>query len=454
MYTKESKEYQPSFLMDEMIAPLLDHENELFKITKAIDWVSLSQELSIFYCLDNGRPSKPSRLKVGLLILKHLYKLSDEAAVDTLKQNLYAQYLCNVSLEKGKQFLNSSSLTKFRKQIGIEGIKIIEQEVFNSLQRANLLKGRKLVTDTTVVASNIAYPTDINLLEKVRIKTIKFLKQAKELGAKTYRTYKRTAKKVFITYQKVRHHTTKSRRKVQKKLLQFSKRNIKQLKEAKNKINNIAGDCLTKTKEQFLKQTGQFLDIADKLLLQQTALYKGNAVKERIVSIHKPHIRPMVRGKYPIEVEFGPKVLLNLKNNFLFLEELIFNNASDSQLLGASIQGYKQRFKRLPTQLAADRGFWSLQNYDFAEKLGISKIAIENKGKSSHLKGKPFRERLRRARCSIEAKISLAKRKYGLNRSLYNIADGEEIWIRLGLMAMNLKALVRQSSYGKAVGYG
>lgn len=453
MYTQEPKEQQPTFIFDTMITPLLDQDNALFKITRAIDWVSLSEKLAQFYCLNNGRPSKPSRLKVGLLILKHLYKVSDNDACNTLKENLYVQYLCNVSLEKGKQFINSSSLAKFRKQIGLEGIKVIEQEVFNSLQRANLLKGRKLILDTTVVPSNIAYPTDVSLLEKVRRKAIRSLEQAKQFGIKTYRTYKRTAKKAFITYQKIRHHTAKFRRKTQKKLLQFSGRNIKQLKEATEQISNAVRSGIDKSKEQFLKETKQFLNVASKILTQQKDVYKELPVKERIVSIHKPHIRPMVRGKYPVEVEFGSKALLNLKNNFLFLTDVQFNNISDSQLLDTAIKGYKQCFGHLPTQLAADRGFWSKENYALACDYGIPKIAIENKGKSSYLKNKPFRERLRRLRCSIEARISLAKRKYGLDRSLYNIANGEEIWIRLGLMAMNLKTACSERSR-TAFGYG
>jgi transposase, IS5 family len=147
----------------------------------------------------------------------------------------------------------------------------------------------------------------------------------------------------------------------------------------------------------------------------------------------------MVRGKYPVEVEFGPKALLNLQSDSLFLEDIQFNNISDTHLLETSLQKYKERFGRYPTQLAADRGFWSKENRQLAQDYGIKKIAIENKGKSSYLKGKPFRERLRRLRCKIEAKISLAKRKYGLNRCLYSIQGGEEIWARLGLLSMNLK---------------
>lgn len=452
MYTKESKEYQYKLLQDSMITPFLDKSHPLYKISQVIDWVSLSEKLGQFYCPDNGRPTKPSRLKIGLLILKHMYQISDEDTLDTLKTNIYAQYLCDVTLEQIslKKILCSSSLTKFRRQIGKSAVQLIEDEVLNCLKRAKLLKGKKLVCDTTVVPSNIAYPTDVSLLEKVRGKAVEFLEKTKDFGAKQFRTYKRTAKKVYIQYQKIRNHTIKSRRRAQKQIRQFAQRNIRQLQEAVEKIKNTikesAGSVMTsadKAKQQFIEKTEGFLNTASVIITQQKDVYKGLPVQERIVSVHQPHIRPMVRGKYPVEVEFGPKVLLNHKNGFLFLADIQFNNISDVHLLETAINEYKETFGYLPTQLATDRGFWSKDNFKLAiEDFKIPKVAIQNKGKSDYLKTKPFKERLRRLRCAIEAKISLAKRKYGLNRICYSIPEGEEIWIRLGLVAMNLKAAV------------
>jgi hypothetical protein len=438
MYTKDD-EHQYSFKNDWFMVPEVDKNHEVIKIADAIDWTSLSDRLAKFYCPNNGRPTKPSRAKVGLLILKHLNGLSDENVVDMLKRDLYAQYLCDVSLKEAQKFINSSSLTYFRKQIGPEGVKLIEAEVLSTLKKNKIMRGRKLVTDTTVMPVNIAYPTDINLLDKIRRKAVEYIGKAKDFGSKSYRTYQRTARKVVITYQKVRKHTIKSRRRVQKKLLQFSGRNIEQLNDAIKTAKKSSTPEVQKPKEQFIKKAEQFLQTANNILAQQKQIYQNKKVAERIVSVHKTHIRPMVRGKYPVEVEFGPKILVNLQGDCLFLEDVQFNNVADSQLLEKSIQGYKERFGKTPTQLAADRGFWSKANRQLAEDLGIQKIAIENKGKSSYLKGQPFRERLRRLRCKIEAKISLAKRKHGLDRCMYGIEHGEEIWARLGLITMNLK---------------
>ena len=437
MYTKDD-EHQYSFKNDWFMVPEVDHNHEVIKIADAIDWASLSERLAKFYCPDNGRPTKPSRAKVGLLMLKHLNGLSDEAVIDMLKRDLYAQYLCDVSLKESQKFINSSTLTYFRKQIGPEGVSLIEAEALNTLKKTKAIRGRRLVVDTTVMPVNIAYPTDINLLDKIRRKAVECLTQAKDFGAKTYRTYQRTARRLVITYQKIRKHTIKSRRKVQKKLLQFSGRNIEQLNDAVETAKGSSTPA-TKTKERFINKAEQFLQTANNILIQQKQIYHNKKVADRIVSVHKTHLRPMVRGKFPVEVEFGPKILLNLQGDCLFLEDVQFNNVADSQLLGKSIEAYKERFGKIPTQLAADRGFWSKDNRQLAEDLGIKKIAIENKGKSNYLKDKPFKERLRRLRCKIEAKISLAKRKHGLDRCLYGIEGGEEIWARLGLMTMNLK---------------
>ncbi len=438
MYTK-TNEHQYSFKNDWFMVPDVDRNHEIIKIADALDWASLSEKLARFYCPDNGRPTKPSRAKVGLLMLKHLYKHSDDSVVDMLKRDIYAQYLCDVSLKEAQKFINPSTLTYFRKQIGAEGVKLIEQEALEALKKTKPPRGRRLVTDTTVMPVNIAYPTDVTLLDKVRRKAVAWLRQAKEFGVKTYRTYQRTARKVVIQYQKVRTHTVQTRRRVQKKLLQFSRRNVEQLTQAVETIKTSVQPTISKAKEQFIKETAKFLKTAREILVQQKQVYHGQKVRERIVSVHKTHIRPMVRGKYPVDVEFGPKLLVNLQDDYLFLEDVQFNNVSDTQLLEKSIQSYKERFHKLPTQLAADRGFWSKDNKQLAEDYGIKKIAMENKGKSNYLKGKPFKERLRRLRCKIEAKISLAKRRHGLDRCLYSIQHGEEIWARLGLTAMNLK---------------
>lgn len=444
MYISDDEQF--SFDKGWFLAPQLDKEHKLIKITEAINWDRLTKALSKFYCSISGRPTKPTRAKIGLLILKHLFKKSDRDTVDLLKRDLYAQYLCNISAHQSRQFIHSSTLTVFRKQIGKEGVEAIEKELMKMLKAKGLLRGKKLITDTTVSASPIQYPTDINLLEKSRKKIIKLLDEAKFFGAKTYRTYRRVARKTFIRYQKLRRTSKVIRRKTQKKLIQFTQRNLRQLKEA---ISDVASHCVSdyfSPQKRFLSKAKDITITIETVLKQQKALYKGEEVKERIVSLWATHIRPMVRGKFPVEVEFGPKILFMVKNGFLFPQKLFFENVHDSLLLPHSISDYTERFGHLPTQLAADRGFHSPENNRLCLEQGIKKVAIQRKGKRvSNQKDPPFKDRLKRQRCALEAKVSLAKRCFGWDRINYRIPDGEEMWLRLGAMAMNLSLA---SGYG------
>lgn len=429
MYISDDNQF--SFDKGWFLAPQLDKEHKLIKITEAINWDRLTKALSKFYCPGEGRPTKPARAKIGLLILKHLSNLSDRDTVDMLKRDLYAQYLCNISAHQARQFIHPSTLTIFRKQIGKEGVEAIEKELTKMLKAKGYLRGKKLIVDTTVVSSPIQYPTDIDLLEKSRRKIVELLDQAKVLGSKSYRTYKRVARKTFLQYQKLRRTSKSIRRKTQKKLIQFAQRNLRQLKEAIEDIARKPAQAISPEKARFLNKAKGVASTIETILKQQKSLYQGKEVKERIVSVWATHIRSMVRGKYPVDVEFGPKVLFVVKNGFLFMQKLVFENVHDSLLFPDSISDYKERFEHTPTQVAADRGFHSPQNNNLCLEEGIKKVAIQKKGKrTSGQKDPPFKDRLKRERCALEAKVSLAKRRFGWDRIAYRIPDGEEIWLR------------------------
>lgn len=124
-------------LFDNSFFPIeYDKNHPIIRIADNIDWEELCHALEQFYCLDNGRPTLSLRLKAGLLILKHLEKQSDEQVVDRLKRDVYYQYLCGVNFDEAQKALTPSSLTHFREQIGLEGIKIIEDVVRKLAARA------------------------------------------------------------------------------------------------------------------------------------------------------------------------------------------------------------------------------------------------------------------------------------------------------------------------------
>lgn len=447
--------YQREFFENFFMDFELDPNNELIRIEKELPWDELCEVPGKYYSHNQGRPTKPSRAKIGLLILKHLYGLSDEELVKQLKGNLHYQYFCDLSPKRAQNFIDSSSLTKFRKTIGIEGVREIDDIVdktINTLSRKGKRgpKNRHLIIDTTVAPSPIEYPTDVKLLEKCRRKCVEVIDKAKKYGVDTiFRTYKRIAKKIVSTHQKIGHHTAEARRKIQKKLLSWVGRNVKQVEKSQNilkkKLAAVTDALKKKIINRFIDKTKTALKTIKNILVQQKEIYRGKKIKNRIVSVWNDKIRPIVRGKYPVKVEFGPKILLVKKDKFLHLAGVYFNNVNDTQLFDPALDYYKEKWKEPPKSVSTDKGFYSKKNVRRAQKENIKYIAIQKKGKSAAKEKDFWRKIFYCLRCSIEAKISLAKRKFGMNRIKYRINGAEEMWIRLGLMAMNLKMVVNSS---------
>ena len=98
--------------------------------------------------------------------------LSDRGVVAHVKENRYLQYFCQVPVKGLQTFLHPTSLGRFRQRPGIEGIAVIEQEVFDRLRRTGVIQGDDALIDSTVLENNIVYPNDVHVLVKA-FKTMK-----------------------------------------------------------------------------------------------------------------------------------------------------------------------------------------------------------------------------------------------------------------------------------------
>ncbi len=96
----------------------LDQNHPLFILANTISWTTFEDEFSRLYCADNGRPAKPIRLMVGLLMLKHLRNVSDESIVEQWSENVYYQYFCGLEMFDSTPPCASSEMVHFRKRIG------------------------------------------------------------------------------------------------------------------------------------------------------------------------------------------------------------------------------------------------------------------------------------------------------------------------------------------------
>ncbi len=127
----------------------IKESHQLVQLTNKIPWDELEKELSIYYCIDNGRPSVPIRTVAGILILKRMFNESDESVLDRWVENPYWQYLCGEVCFQHELPFDRTELIKFRKRIGADGAeKILRMSIL--LFDKKEIQEKEVLIDTTV----------------------------------------------------------------------------------------------------------------------------------------------------------------------------------------------------------------------------------------------------------------------------------------------------------------
>ena len=143
----------------------LNHHHPLYKLSLVIRWDVFNEAFSKHYSATHGKPAKPIRRMVALLILKQLRNLSDESVVEQWSENSYYQYFSGEQVFSANVPCVPTELVEFRKRIGTEGIELIFKESIKV--NGDDSDDDNLSIDTTVQEKNITYPTDDKLYKKI-----------------------------------------------------------------------------------------------------------------------------------------------------------------------------------------------------------------------------------------------------------------------------------------------
>ena len=442
MYRPKDRKTPPLFPELFPLGGGLNADNRWLKLSGLIPWERLEDVYRGYFSEGQGRPAKDSRLICGLLIVKHAEKYADKRAVQEYLENPYVQAFCGEDTFKTEGGINPSLLSKLRKKLGPGFFNRFELEVLGELKTSGLIKPGEHLLDATVFPSDITFPTDAGLLNKCRQWTVKVIQAVgKRFDVKKKaRTYCRKAQAAYLGFQKKRKKTRREINLMRGKLLRWLKRNIGQFEV-------LAAEYAGKLKaheREFLKLR---LETVKRIYAQQYELWrtKGRRVKERIVSLHAPHIRPIVRGKAGRNVEFGAKGLLSWVDGFCFLDKFGFEAYNEGEDLAGSLESYKNRFGHYPASSTGDGIFGSRANREHLKEIGV-RGGFKALGRGSGVKEKRtwyVRQHKKRA-SRMEGIIGLGKNRFGLDRVKYRMAGGEEMWVRLGLLAMNLSTAMRK----------
>lgn len=172
---------------------LINMRHPLVRLAGLIDWAEIERTFGAHLSSGRGRPALPPRLVAGLLYLQHALDASDEAVVNTWVENPYWQYFCVEMYLQTEAPIDPSSLTRWRKRIGEEGVETLLMETIGAARRGGVVKASsvdRVIVDTTVMPKAIAHPTDSRLLEKSRQHLVKVVE---EHGIAPRQNYNRTA---------------------------------------------------------------------------------------------------------------------------------------------------------------------------------------------------------------------------------------------------------------------
>jgi IS5 family transposase len=327
-----------------------------------------------------------------------------------------------------------------------------------------IIKGKKLRLDTTVIEANIHHPTDSSLIrDGIRVVTriIKKIAAVNEDAAEGFRDRSRSARKTMLSILKFAgRRTDEAKEEVKdavKHLVDIGKKVVSDannvLLRLKNPIESqveAVSENIGKAKERVLDKLKSATDILDKVITQTIQVLSGTThIKNRIVSVFDPEARPISKGKISKPTEFGYKVQIEEAAGSLVTGYDVFvGNPGDSTLLNDAVERHEAIFHAPPKELAADRVYADRNQERALKDAGVYRIAIPYKGSKSQERRaeehKPYFKRLQRWRAGGEAKISLLKRKYGLDRSIYRGFDGTQCWVAEGILTHNLRMMARQ----------
>jgi IS5 family transposase len=337
--------------------------------------------------------------------------------------------------------LDSSTLSKTRKRLGKKYFAELERETQQVLVERKIIKGKGMLLDATVFPEYIRYPTDTGLLNEAREWTVRQIKCFGGALGKKVRTYCRKAQKEYLNFSKKKSRSRKLIQKTRKSLLQYLRRNVKQLSSL---VDEARGQGI-KIEKRVLDR----FEVIRTVLEQQFEMYrrKISRIDNRIVSLHRPWTRPSVRGKSgDKKVEFGPKATLSYVDGFVFLDHISSDNFAESTRVDAHIEQYESLFGHKPPYVTADKIYGNRRNRQLLKENDI-RDAFEPLGRKARKQNPSdrWRKQKQRERNQIEGIFGHAKNHFDLDKIKYYIEDGPEIWVRLGLIGMNLKTAVKKA---------
>jgi len=410
-------------LLKPALAEIIDLGHPLARLTREIDWGFLDRRFAGVCTPGGGHPPLPTRLVAGLLILKHLHDLSDEALCARWVENPYYQYFCGEESFRHKLPFDRSSLTRWRQRLGEEHLAALLQESLSVAHKLGALVTRDLervVVDTTVQPKAIAHPTDARLCHRALEQLVDL---ARRHGVPLRQSYMRVAKRAAIMVGRYTHAH------------QF-KRARRQLKFLRTRLGRVVRDIRRKT----AGDEGLQARFAELLALAMRVQFQDHRQRgQKVYALHAPEVECIGKGKARAPYEFGCKVSIATPvtkpkgGQFVLHAQALHGNPYDGHTLGPVVAELEKLTGVETSRIHVDKGY---RGHNHAQKF---RVWITGQVRRVT---KPIRREMKR-RAAVEPVIGHLKADHRMDRNYLKGRDGDRANPVLAAAGYNFALLLR-----------
>lgn len=322
---------------------LINMRHALVRLGSLIDWGEVERTFGAHFASGRGRPALSPRLIAGLLYLQHTFSASDEAVVNTWVENPYWQFFCGEVYLQTEAPIDPSSLTRWRKRIGEEGVETLLMVTIDAARRGDVVKAssvERVIVDTTVMPKAIAHPTDSRLLEKSRQHLVR---AAEEHGLSLRQNYNRVAPRLAAQIGRYAHA----------KQFKRMRQAVRMLRIRVGRVQREIARQLERLPAQAKAKVGDLLARTGRILTQRTK------DKNKLYALHAPEVECISKGKARTPYEFGVKVSIatTLKEGLVVGMRSMPGNPYDGHTLAETLEQVGILADWKPTTAIVDKGY-------------------------------------------------------------------------------------------------
>lgn len=427
---------------EKLWSPALRRIDEVLEDERLVDAVVEALERRRPGSRKKGRPGTPADVVLRMLVLKHLYDWSFDECEREVRGSLVWRAFCRIDCEIVP---DAKTLIRLSHALGEDTLKKILERLVGIACQRKIVRGRALRVDTTVVETNIHYPTDSSLLaDGVRVLTREMKKLQVHFGKAVIAVRDRTramGKRAFRLAQRRRGEVEQKKAQLEKLYRESLRITAAVVGEAKTAVAAVKGR-LTQASAAVVSRIEKTIDLVRRVQAQTRArVFKGDThYRDKVLSLFESATEAIRKGKAWKPTEFGKLVKIQeVDGQFVTDYEVSATRVPDLKLWGPSLKRHEELFGKPPRLATADAGFFSAANEKLAKECGVKRVVLPRTTRSEKYKTKCrwFRRALR-WRTGCEAKISVLKRRHGMRRCRYRGMSGMERCVGFAVIANDL----------------